>query len=92
MKFKDSDLEKFWEQALPPRHVPSEIRKAVYRKLQILDAAAELSDLRAPPGNRLEKLGGDREGQHSIRVNEQWRLCFIWSGGEAKEVEFCDYH
>ena len=62
------------------------------RKLQILDAACVLDDLKVPPGNRLEALAGDRKGQYSIRVNRQWRLCFKWSNGEAKEVEFVDYH
>jgi len=62
------------------------------RKLQILDAACVLDDLKVPPGNRLEALAGDRKGQYSIRVNRQWRLCFKWSNGEAKEVELVDYH
>jgi proteic killer suppression protein len=62
------------------------------RKLQILDAACVLDDLKVPPGNRLEALAGDRKGQYSIRVNRRWRLCFKWSNGEAKEVEFVDYH
>ena len=58
----------------------------------MLDAARSLDDLRVPPGNRLERLSGDRDGLYSIRVNRQWRLCFGWSGTEAEEVEFCDYH
>ena len=62
------------------------------RKLVAVDAAEELSDLRVPPGNRLEKLRGDRSGQHSIRVNEQWRICFRWKDGNAYEVEIVDYH
>jgi toxin HigB-1 len=62
------------------------------RKLEILDAATSLGDLRVPPGNRLEKLAGSRDGQHSIRVNRQWRLCFIWSGSDAFDVELVDYH
>jgi proteic killer suppression protein len=57
-----------------------------------LDAAAELRDLVAPPGNRLEALRGDRKGQHSIRINDQWRICFIWRDGDAYEVEIADYH
>ena len=64
----------------------------LYRRLQMLDAAHTLLDLRTPPGNRLEKLSGSRAGSYSIRVNDQWRLCFRWSDGEAREVEFCDYH
>ncbi len=61
------------------------------RKLQMLDSVAELLDLRSPPGNRLEKLEGDRQGQHSIRINKQWRVCFVWSG-EPCDVEITDYH
>ena len=61
------------------------------RKLQMLDSAVELLDLRSPPGNRLEKLVGDRQGQHSIRINKQWRICFVWSG-EPCDVEITDYH
>ena len=64
----------------------------LYRRLQMLDAAHSLLDLRTPPENHLEKLSGSRAGCYSIRVNDQWRLCFRWSDGEAREVEFCDYH
>ena len=62
------------------------------RKLLILDAADTLTDLRIPPGNRLERLTGDRRGQHSIRINEQWRICFRWKNGDASDVEIVDYH
>lgn len=62
------------------------------RKLQMLDAATTLDFLRSPPGNRLEALHGDREGQHSIRINAQWRLCFRWADGSAQDVEIVDYH
>jgi proteic killer suppression protein len=62
------------------------------RKLTLLDAAEQLADLRMPPGNRLERLRGDRAGQHSIRVNDQWRLCFRWHEGNAFDVEIVDYH
>jgi proteic killer suppression protein len=62
------------------------------RKLRMLDAAARLDDLRVPPGNRLERLRGDRAGQYSIRINDQWRICFRWHGGDAYEVEIVDYH
>lgn len=62
------------------------------RKLLVLDAAERLDDLRVPPGNRLEKLRGDRVGQHSIRVNDQWRICFRWEGSDAHDVEIVDYH
>jgi len=62
------------------------------RKLVVLDAAESLEDMRSPPGNRLEKLRGGREGQHSIRVNDQWRICFTWTDGGAHNVEIVDYH
>ena len=68
------------------------IERVVRRKLQLLHAAARVDDLRVPPGNRLEALKGDRAGQHSIRVNDQWRICFIWREGEAHDVEVVDYH
>lgn len=62
------------------------------RKLRLLNAAARLDDLRVPPGNRLEALRGDRNGQHSIRINDQWRICFVWTEGGADDVEIVDYH
>ena len=62
------------------------------RKLELLDSAVSLEDLRSPPGNRLEALRGDRAGQHSIRINDQWRICFRWSSGDAFDVEIVDYH
>ena len=68
------------------------IERAIFRKLRILEAASMLSDLMNPPGNRLEALKGDREGQHSVRVNDQWRICFEWRNGYAYEVEIVDYH
>ncbi|HEY1377640.1 MAG TPA: type II toxin-antitoxin system RelE/ParE family toxin [Gemmataceae bacterium] len=68
------------------------VRRAALRKLLLLDAAESLDDLRVLPGDRLEKLRGDRAGQYSIRVNDQWRVCFRWSGGHAHEVEIVDYH
>lgn len=68
------------------------IRKQVLRKLDMIDAAAQVGDLRAPPGNRLEALSGDRAGQYSIRVNDQWRICFRWDEGAAWDVELVDYH
>ena len=92
MRFRDRDIESFWEGRSVPRRVPQDCRRALFRKLQMLDAARSLDDLRVPPGNRLERLSGDRDGLYSIRVNRQWRLCFGWSGTEAEEVEFCDYH
>jgi proteic killer suppression protein len=68
------------------------LQRAALRKLLMLHAAVALDDLRVPPGNRLEKLAGDREGQHSICINDQWRICFRWSEGEAHDVEIVDYH
>jgi proteic killer suppression protein len=70
----------------------SGFRKAAERKLTMLDNASELKDLLAPPGNRLEMLKGDRTGQHSIRINEQWRICFVWRADGPYEVEITDYH
>ncbi len=68
------------------------IEAVARRKLDMLGAANQLEDLRAPPGNRLEALRGDRQGQHSIRINDQWRLCFVWQDGAAERVEIVDYH
>jgi toxin HigB-1 len=68
------------------------IERVARRKLRQLDSAAELRDLAAPPGNRLEPLYGNRKGQHSIRINDQWRICFVWRNGDAYEVEIVDYH
>jgi proteic killer suppression protein len=74
------------------RGLPYQIQRRARARLQTLDAAKRLGDLRLPPGNRLETLKGDRAGQHSIRINEQWRVCFVWRGGEARNVEIVDYH
>ncbi len=71
---------------------PKDIQRTARRKLIYLDDAEDLQDLLAPPGNRLEKLKGHRVGQHSIRINDQWRICFKWSGSKAKDVEIVDYH
>jgi proteic killer suppression protein len=68
------------------------IKSVALRKLDMLDAANQLADLRAPPGNRLEALRGNRRGQHSIRINDQWRICFVWQDGGAELVEIVDYH
>jgi proteic killer suppression protein len=68
------------------------IKRPALMKLLILNQSQDLNDLRIPPGNRLEALKGDREGQHSIRINDQWRVCFIWKDGDAHDVEICDYH
>ncbi len=72
--------------------LPHQIQRRAKAKLQVLDAAKRLDDLRVPPGNRLEALKGDRAGQHSIRISGQWRLCFVWRGGEVFSVEIVDYH
>jgi len=72
--------------------LPHSIQKAAARKLEIIDAAKDVDDLRIPPGNRLEALSESRKGQHSVRVNEQWRICFIWKDGNAHNVEIVDYH
>jgi proteic killer suppression protein len=76
----------------PVKKISVTVRRPGLRKLLILDAAESLDDLRSPPGNRLEKLAGNRAGQHSIRVNDQWRICFRWEGGDAYDVELTDYH
>ena len=75
-----------------PKSFPSDVAGVARRKLRMLDAATRLDDLKVPPGNRLEALSGDRLGQHSIRVNDQWRVCFVWRDSGAHEVEVTDYH
>jgi proteic killer suppression protein len=74
------------------RKFPPTIHRAAHRKLLMLDAAESLADLRVPPGNRLEKLKGDREGQYSVRISDRWRVCFRWLKGDAYDVEIVDYH
>jgi len=74
------------------RKLPARLQRIAMRKLRYLDNAADLNELRVPPGNRLEKLAGDRKGQYSIRINEQYRICFNWRSGNAYEVEIIDYH
>jgi proteic killer suppression protein len=68
------------------------VQKVALRKLRMVDAASGLDDLRVPPGNRLERLKGDRSGQHSVRINDRWRICFRWHGGDAHDVEIVDHH
>lgn len=75
-----------------PKGFPSNIVRSAQRKLSMIQEADRLEDLLAPPGNRLEALKGDRKGQHSIRINDQWHVCFIWSDGGAEQVEIVDYH
>lgn len=79
-------------QGLVPKGFPQTIAQRAQTKLAVLDSAASLEDLRVPPGNRLEALKGARRGQHSIRINDQWRICFVWQGGSAHDVEITDYH
>lgn len=76
---------------LCPKGTPTDVANTARRKLAMIDKAVDLADLRSPPGNRLEALKGSRQGQHSIRVNNQWRVCFRWKNGDAEDVEFCDY-
>lgn len=75
-----------------PKGFPADLVRSSQRKLAMLNAAHSLDDLRVPPGNRLEALAGDRAGQHSIRINDQWRICFRWTGAGAEDVEITDYH
>jgi proteic killer suppression protein len=76
----------------PVRRFPADLRRIMLRKLVLVDAAERLDDLRVPPGNRLEKLKGGRAGEHSIRINDQWRICFRWHEGGAYDVAVVDYH
>ena len=89
--FLDAETKRIWR-GERSRKLPSDIQRTARRKLRMLNNAAILMDLRLPPSNRLEALKGDRRGQHSIRVNDQWRICFIWSAGHASRVEIVDYH
>lgn len=79
-------------QRLPSRSLATDIQQVARRKLNLLDAADQLSDLRVPPSNHLEKLSGKRAGQYTIRINDQWRICFTWNNGAAYDVEIVDYH
>ena len=89
--FADADTERLFRRERV-RRFPADLLRPMLRKLAVVDAAERLDDLQVPPGNRLEKLRGDRGGQHSIRVNDQWRICFRWKDGDAYEVEIVDYH
>jgi toxin HigB-1 len=89
--FKCKETEKLFNQ-IRSRKFSSEITRVARRKLEIMEAATTLADLRVPPSNHLEKLKRDREGQHSIRINLQWRICFVWDNGDAFDVEIVDYH
>ncbi|WOB69210.1 type II toxin-antitoxin system RelE/ParE family toxin [Microcystis aeruginosa] len=89
--FKDKEAQKVFERK-HSRKLPLDIQQVALRKLRMLNRAESLQDLRVPPANRLERLVGDREGQYSIRVNDQWRICFVWQNGDALDVEIVDYH
>jgi proteic killer suppression protein len=89
--FADRDVESIWN-GVASRRLPGNIQAVARRKLRMLNSAITLNDLRVPPANRLEALKGDRRGQHSIRINDQWRVCFRWKDDDAYDVEIVDYH
>ena len=89
--FADRDTERLFARESVRRY-PADLQRKILRKLVAVDAAEELGDLGLPPGNRLERLRGDRAGQYSIRVNDQWRICFRWKDGNAYQVQIVDYH
>jgi proteic killer suppression protein len=89
--FADKETEKLFQRQ-KSRPLPVDIQRKARMKLEILDAAENLDDLKVPPGNRLEGLSGKREDQHSIRINQQWRICFRWKNGDCYDVEIVDYH
>lgn len=89
--FRDRETLRVWERRRS-KAVSASLQRKALRKLTEIENARELGDLRVPPGNRLEKLSGDREGQHSIRINQQYRVCFVWDDGDAYDVEIVDYH
>jgi toxin HigB-1 len=89
--FADADAERIWRRQ-HVRRFGADLQRIANRKLLMLDAAETLRDLGVPPGNRLEILRGDRAGQHSIRINDQWRICFIWTPAGPENVEITDYH
>jgi proteic killer suppression protein len=89
--FRDRETEKVWKGKIS-RRLPQDIQAIARRKLRMLNNARKLDDLRIPPANRLEALKGGRKGQHSIRINDQWRICFVWFTPNAHDVEIVDYH
>jgi proteic killer suppression protein len=89
--FRGKETEELWQSG-KSRRLPADLRRRAFKKLAILNAAVALDNLRVPPGNQLEALHGNRAGQHSIRVNEQYRVCFVWRDGNAFDVEIVDYH
>jgi len=88
--FRDADTERIFKRQFV-REFPPDIQQRAFMRLNALDAAVNLEDLRLPPSNRLEALKGDRKGQHSLRINDQWRICFVWRKGHAEHVEIVDY-
>jgi proteic killer suppression protein len=91
VSFRDTETARIWR-GERSRRLPSDIQNVALRKLRLLNRSRGLNDLRVPPGNRLEVLKADRSGQHSIRTNDQWRICFVWTAGVPKDVEIVDYH
>lgn len=89
--FGDSETEVIWQRRVS-RKMPQDIQRVALRKLYVIHRSRNLNDLRVPPANRLEKLKGSRSGQYSIRINDQWRICFRWTGADAYDVEIVDYH
>ena len=89
--FADAETEKVFNRRFS-RKLPGDIQAVALRKLRMLNNAHVINDLRSPPANRLERLSKDREGQYSIRINDQWRVCFVWQNGDAHDVEIVDYH
>jgi proteic killer suppression protein len=90
--FADKSTKEFWDTGKSQGMPPANLRNAAKKKLAMLHSAGRLDDLRIPPGNRLERLRDDRAGQHSIRINDQFRVCFMWRDGDAFDVEITDYH
>lgn len=90
--FRDDKARAIFEGKSPGKGFPVDLIRPAKRKLEMLNAAAAIDDLRSPPSNHLEQLMGDRNGQHSIRINDQYRLCFVWTGTDAENVEITDYH
>ena len=91
VSFGDRETETIW-QGRHSRRLPTDIQAAALRKLRLINNAKRLEDLRVPPANQLEALKGNRKGQYSIRVNDQWRICLVWRAGHAHDVEIVDYH
>ncbi|ADH86865.1 type II toxin-antitoxin system RelE/ParE family toxin [Desulfurivibrio alkaliphilus] len=91
VSIKDSETAKVWAGYFS-RKLPTSIQAVARRKLRMINNARAIDDLRIPPANRLEKLSGNRAGQWSIRINDQWRICFTWNNGQVEQVEICDYH